>query len=112
MRPIVTALLSALLMISAVAHADAGAGNVANFTIDPDDHSVLFEQSGSRSNVPGCGANLPTRWAFDPTTPIGQSMMATVLTAEALHKQVTISGSGDCSVHYDTETAHYLTMLG
>ena len=110
MRNTVAALLSALLLIPAAAHADAGAGYVGTFSVLSFDHSIIFYQSGSRNNVPGCAANNPGRWAFDFTTPSGQMMMANLLTANALHKQVAVTGTGDCSAHSDTETVLYLTV--
>ena len=104
------ALIGALFALPTVAHADAGAGYIANILTVSDDHSYLFDQSGTRSGLPSCAAGEPARWAIDPTTPYAQSVIATLLSAYALHKQVQIFGTGDCSVHGDTETVRYLNV--
>ena len=110
MRKINLAVLPALLLASSLAQADAGPGYISNILTIADDQSILFDQSGSRSAAPSCGAGLPARWAIDPKTPYGQSVWATLLSAYALHKQVVIIGSGACSVHGDTETVRYLNV--
>jgi hypothetical protein len=68
---------------------------------------VLIYSSGSRANVPSCGASQPARFAFDSTTPAGKSQLAGILTAFASGKQVVVVGNDTCSAYPDSETVNY-----
>ena len=107
-RILATAL--ALALAPAAAHANATSGYISQILTLTGDHSVLFNQSGSNSNVPGCGANYPSRWSIDASTAFGQSEMALILSAYALHKTVSVIGTGDCSAHADTQTVQLLVI--
>lgn len=100
----------AALAFPAAALADAGPGYASGILTVVDSHSVLFDQSGTRTNTPACGQGLSTRWAIDAATPFGQSQLAVLLSAYALHKNVTIVGAGSCAVHGDTETVRFLKI--
>ncbi len=50
------------------------------------------------------------RFVMDGTTANGKVMMAQVLTAYALEKQVSIGGSGSCEVWSGTETALWVLV--
>lgn len=61
--------------------------------------TAFFFHSGTRSNVPTCqSSSFPDRWNFDATTPTGQAMLATLLSAYHAHKLLTVDGTGSCSI--------------
>ena len=98
------------LMICLTAHAsDAGPGTVHNIYI-MENGVVLFHLTGSRTTLPACGTPNPSRWAFDSTTPAGQSKLAFLLTAYTSQKPVAIHGTSTCPQWADTETiSHFMT---
>jgi hypothetical protein len=66
---------------------------------------VLVFTNGSRSGIPACSnPGFTTRWALDATTSSGQVAYALLLSARALREQVTLYGTGSCSVLGDAET--------
>ncbi|MFK0298748.1 hypothetical protein ACIQTU_05970 [Brevundimonas sp. NPDC090276] len=67
-----------------------------------DTGNAFFYQTGTRTTRPTCATE--DRWVFGIATPTGQAMMATLLTAYATGRNVTIQGTGVCSVWPDTET--------
>jgi phosphotransferase system HPr-like phosphotransfer protein len=58
--------------------------------------------------MPSC--EVHNRWAVDVNTPKGQSMMALILTAYSQGKNVSISGTGECSDAGDTEGIEYVLI--
>lgn len=112
MRAIKLVLALGLTAIASVASAsDAGAGYVYGIYAMPNG-AVLFNHTGSRQTPPSCGAGLPTRWAFDGSTAAGQARLALLMTAYALHKQISINGTGACPDWGDTETANWFATAG
>ena len=72
---------------------------------------AMFEVDGQRSPRPSCGAAFPTRFAFNTTTPAGQAMLSTLLTAATAHKSIVVWGSGACDQPTpDTEGVLYIEM--
>ena len=72
---------------------------------------VYLTHTGSRGQVPGCGAATANRYAFSVATSGGQAMLSTLLTAFAAHKPVTIVGTGACDAAApDTESVAYLVI--
>lgn len=72
---------------------------------------VYFMVQGSRSAPPSCGATFSTRFAFNVTTPGGQALLSTLLTAAAAHKSVVVAGTGACDAGPgDTEGVSYIDM--
>ena len=65
---------------------------------------AFVKVTGTRTGtIPSC-ATIPAEWAFDASTAAGQSMLATVLTAYSLHKQVIVQGtSTSCNAWGDRE---------
>ncbi len=73
--------------------------------------TVYFTHTSTRSGVPSCGAINANRFAFDATTPGGQVMLSTLLTAFAAHKPLSIVGSTTCAAPVsDTEGVSYFTV--
>lgn len=98
---------SALASVS-TAHASlAQTGTVYQITTT-DTGVVYFWQRGTRNAQPACSASFPGRWAFNATTPAGQSMLALLMSANASGKSVVVAGKGACDVAGDTESVSYI----
>jgi hypothetical protein len=57
---------------------------------------------GAYQNRPACA--VVGFWAIDSDTSAGKSFLATLMLAKAQGKQVTLAGSGTCSLRSDMET--------
>lgn len=110
MRFLKLAALPLLAAFPSIASADATSGYISGILTLKGDHSVLFNQSGTNTSVPGCGTNYSQRWSIDASTSFGQSQLALILSAYALHKPVLILGTGDCSAHSDTQTVELMVI--
>lgn len=74
--------------------------------------SFGFVTNGTRSAVPTCASGAPNQWVIDMSTPAGQGMAATVLTAFSLGKTVDIQGSGACStIQPNVEAVQYVVVF-
>lgn len=69
---------------------------------------TFFIHSGARSARPAC--SVADRWVIDNTTPAGQAMLSTLLTAYSTGRQVRIEGTGNCDVWGDTESVFYIYL--
>lgn len=58
----------------------------------------------------GGGGGGTTGWAIDITTPSGQTLAATLMTALAAGLQVNIVGLGTCNVYGTVETAGFVAV--
>jgi hypothetical protein len=103
------AALVCCLMASAADASDASSGAITQPQATQNG-AVIFVHSGTRTTPPSCGASYPTRWAIDASTPQGQSQLSVLLTAYALHKSISIHGTGACSIWGDTETVAILLI--
>jgi hypothetical protein len=65
---------------------------------------LLFSHSGTTHNRPACATS---GWAIDGTTPAGQMMVASLLTAIAQGRRISIIGTGACDLWGDSETVYY-----
>ena len=70
----------------------------------------IFGQSGDRTAQPSC--STLNRWAVDTSTDAGKAMVAIILSAYSMRKQIVIQGTGDCSVWFDSEAIQYLHVVG
>ena len=68
---------------------------------------VLVYTTGSRADIPACGATQPARFAIDSNTAQGKAQLAGLLTAFATKQPVVIVGTGDCSLGWGSETIDY-----
>jgi hypothetical protein len=68
---------------------------------------VLVYTTGSRADIPACGAGQPARFAIDSSTAQGKAQLAGLLTAFAAKQPVVIVGTSTCSVYADSETVSY-----
>ena len=69
---------------------------------------AVFHDSGTRSAQPAC--STLNRWAFDATTPAGQAMLSSLLSAYVAHIPIWIVGTGACEVYNNSETASYFWL--
>lgn len=93
---------------SAVNASNSQAGYISSVIVSSG--KGFFNQDGPRDSAPSC-ATVPNRWVFDVTNSDGQSKMALLLTAYAMHKRVAVYGTGDCSAWPDTETVGYFITV-
>lgn len=94
--------LAAITAFAAPALASEASMGTVYGVLAHDTGNAFFYQTGTRTARPACATE--DRWVFGITTPTGQAMMATLLTAYATGRNVTIQGTGVCSVWSDTET--------
>jgi hypothetical protein len=66
----------------------------------------FFLVGGAKTGSPACATiNSGTRWVIDNSWPAAKSQLAILLTALSAGKQVRVTGSNDCAVWGDSETA-------
>lgn len=70
---------------------------------------VIFTHTGARTARPAC-ATLD-RWAIDTSTNAGQALVASLLIAYAMSKQIIVNGTGACSAWGDTETVSNFAII-
>ncbi|MDV6330603.1 hypothetical protein [Asticcacaulis sp. 201] len=114
-RPI-TATLVALSALFAYAipqafATDASFGYISNLYA-MNNGAILFYTSGTRTNpLPACsGPGLQQRYALDASTTAGQAYASVLLTAYTLHKQISVHGTGTCTIWSDTETVMFFNV--
>jgi hypothetical protein len=116
MKKKITASLAALgaLLVFAIPPAqasDAGFGYITNIYA-MSNGAILFYTSGTRTTpLPSCqGPGLGQRYALDASTTAGQASASVLLTAYTLHKQISIHGTGTCTIWGDTETLMFFNV--
>lgn len=95
-----------LAMASRAWASSSGSGLVSGILMTS--QTAFFNHSGTRSTRPSCATI--DRWAFDSSTAGGQSLLATLLTAYATGRQISVLGTGTCSIWGDTETVAYIQI--
>ena len=70
----------------------ANAGSASGYItgLNTEAGSAKFYVTNGHANGPGCAVSQ--RWAVDITTPAGQTMWSTILTAYSQHKNVQVGG--------------------
>jgi len=86
--------------------AGSGSGNITG--INSEAGTGKFQTNGGHPNAPACATT--GRWAVDVTTPAGQAMWSTVLTAYSQNRAVTVGGTGQCNVWGDSETVQWVQL--
>lgn len=106
------ALAASLLSSPSMASASsATAGYISNIVV-LSNGVTIFDTSGTRSTPPACqGPTVPRRFAIDSNTTQGQAKLAVLLTVYSLKRQVVVTGSGACSLYYDTETVDHFETI-
>ena len=70
---------------------------------------ALVDIAGSHT-PPACAA-ASGNWAFDLTTPGGQAMYATAITAYSTKANVWVDGTGSCGDWIDRETISFIGLV-
>jgi hypothetical protein len=102
--------LSTCLAVCPPAHAGTSAAGQVSNILSNRVGRLFFEVSGSRAGQPSCA--IHTRWVIDTTSPAGQSVAATLLSAYGLGRNVMVAGTGECGLWGDTESVDYLQIAG
>ena len=68
---------------------------------------LVFFYTPNRTGIPAC-ATEQHRWVVDLTTRLGQSQYSFILAAQMAGKEISVSGTGDCSLYSDTETVRWV----
>jgi len=100
-------LVISLVMFSAASQAGSATSGALSTVHFMSGGSVLVYTSGTRSGVPSCAVNQPTRFAIDATTEGGKVQLSGLLLAYASGKNVVIHGKGHCDAYGDSETISY-----
>lgn len=105
-------LASGLLLSVQSTPAHAGAVGGATITqLVPGVNYFGFVAVGDRASVPACAASAADHWVIDNSTPQGQAMAASIMTAFSTGKKVSVVGTGNCpSNQGDTEQVFYLVV--
>jgi hypothetical protein len=104
------AALAACLAVCSPAHAGTSAPGPISNILSNSSGRLFFEIGGARAGQPACA--IHGRWVMDTTSPAGQSMAATLLSAFGLGKSVFVAGTGECGLWGDTESVDYLQIMG
>ena len=100
----------ALLAVSLSASAQASIKTTIS-QLAPDNSSAngwyFVYPSSPITNGAACATDT-SRFVLDPSTPKGQAMIATALTAWAIGATVFIVGTGDCSIANNVESLRYM----
>lgn len=83
------------------------AGRIEAGWVVSGDGNVFFYLTGTHAST-AC-PQIPERWAFDATTPVGKSWLSVLLTAYSSDKAITVEGSGVC-IHGNTEGVAAVTL--
>jgi len=71
---------------------------------------VIVYVPGNRSGVPSCAAGQPYRFALDASTDAGRVQLSGLLSAFAMGREVSIVGTGNCSIYGDSESVSYFMV--
>lgn len=97
--------LLGVLQVAVMTHADAsGTGTGAVTSVFPNATGQVFVATASATSQPACAVY---GWVIDlngSAAAGGKAMLATLMWAQALGKQITIVGKGTCDVWGDRET--------
>jgi len=95
-------LMLAFAAMSTMAHASQTDKGATSQILTVNNDAAFFEQSAGRSGRPAC-ATL-TRWVIGITTPSDQVILAHLLSMNAQHRKVYVTGTGTCAMWADSET--------
>ncbi len=98
--------LSLFLIPGQAAAGTAAAGRVTGI-LPTNAGAAFFNDDGARTGVPSCAQANTARWVVNDSTPAGQAMLSTLLTAYSLGRTITVTGTGTCDVDGSTETAAF-----
>ena len=87
---------------------DANSGFILNVNVQQEG-AAIFYVSNLAGAWPTCAATF-ARFAISTSTPAGQAMFATILSAVKTHTTVTIHGKGNCDIWGDSESVEYISI--
>ena len=70
---------------------------------------TFFYLSGTKTGNPAC-STYNNRWVINNDWPVAKIQIATLLAAAASGRPVAVSGTGDCAVWSDSETANDIRL--
>lgn len=101
----------AIALVFIVGHVHAGE-QTGTVTMDHGQYSsgsssagltFFFLQGGPKAAIPTCNT-YGSRWVINNNWPAAKFQVAVVLAAVTSGKTVTVRGSGDCAIWFDSET--------
>ncbi|MGH6860625.1 MAG: hypothetical protein ACRECY_10230 [Phyllobacterium sp.] len=97
-----------IFALTAIPAADAGYGSGLVTRVYVIDDQVIFAVD-RHDSAPACGIGAySNEFVFSATSASGKNMYALLLAAASNKKQITVVGTGDCSVVWpNRESAHY-----
>lgn len=107
------AILPLALLFGAVAvpsranAADSNGGTISNVYVQQEG-AALFVITNVSGTWPSCAVS--SRFAINTTTPAGQALFSTVLSAVKTHAPLTVHGAGVCDIWGDSESVEYLAV--
>lgn len=108
MKLVIRALIYVLAVAASPSFASSAGFGSLNTVLPHTGGALIFNQTGTRSARPACATQ--DRWAIGSATDAEKMLIATFLTAFAQGKQISIQGSGACTVWPDTETITYFIV--
>lgn len=107
-RTVVT--FAALAVCVPVQAGTAAGGKVTSLI--PANTSYSFVTNGTRVSVPSCATGAPNNWVIDMSTPSGQGIAASIITAFSLGKSMDIQGTGTCpAVQPNVEAVQFVAVF-
>lgn len=85
--------------------ADSNGGTILNIFVQQEG-AALFQVSNISGSWPSCATS--SRFVINTTTPAGQALFSTLLSALKAHTPVNIHGKGVCDIWGDSESVEYI----
>lgn len=101
---------STILLYQIASASEQPAAKIQNISIDNGGGPYVFTATGTRTSKPACATD--DYWAIsNPASDNAKAMLATILTASALGRELWIVGTGTCDpVHTTRERVGYIIM--
>jgi hypothetical protein len=108
---VASACLAFMASAQSAAASQTTAGNINSVMAGAESSGgqFFFNTTGTRTAAPSCA--IQPRWVVDTSTLPGQAVVAALLSAYAMNKQIVVMGTGSCTVWGDTETVSYFYMI-
>jgi hypothetical protein len=103
---------AAALAFASAANAGNQSGGKAITLIPTNNGAYSFVSNGTRVGTPPCASGAPNNWAIDLSTPSGQALAASVITAFSSGKTMDIVGTNTClAAQPDVEQVSYISIF-
>lgn len=87
--------------------ADSNGGTVLNVYVQQEG-AAIFVVNNITGSWPSCATS--SRFVINTTTPAGQALFSTLLSAVKAHTPVTVHGEGVCNIWGDSESVEFLAV--